>query len=79
MSTKKPQAAAANAGTAGNARRGFLLGAGLASAAGAAVVVTRGSAVSAPATKEQPKLDERGGGGYHVTDHVRRYYRSTRV
>ena len=48
-----------------NSRRGLLLGAGLASAAGAAVVAPGG--------------DERGGGGYHVTDHVKRYYRSTLV
>lgn len=75
MSTKKPEAAR------GNARRGFLLGAGLASAAGAAAVATRGAAVQAPPAKqaERAKLDGRGGGGYHVTDHVRRYYRSTLV
>ncbi len=73
MSTKKPEA------TQGNARRGFLLGAGLASAAGAAAVATRGAAVQATPTKERAKLDERGGGGYHVTDHVKRYYRSTLV
>ncbi len=73
MSTKKPEAGKANA------RRGFLLGAGLASAAGAAAVATRGAAVQVPATKPAAKLDERGGGGYHVTDHVKRYYRSTLV
>ncbi|MCD6672107.1 MAG: formate dehydrogenase [Burkholderiaceae bacterium] len=73
MSTKKPKA------SDGNSRRGFLLGAGLASAAGAAVVATRGSPLQAPAPKAKAKLDERGGGGYHVTDHVKRYYRSTLV
>lgn len=73
MSTRKPQAAN------GVARRGFLLGAGLAGAAGAAAVVTRGAAVGSPAPDEKAKLDERGGGGYHVTDHVRRYYRSTMI
>ena len=73
MSTRKPQAAN------GVARRGFLLGAGLAGAAGAAAVATRGAAVAGPGSAEKPKLDERGGGGYHVTDHVRRYYRSTMI
>ena len=73
MSTKKPEAAN------GIARRGFLLGAGLAGAAGAAAVATRGAAVQGPAAKEKAKLDARGGGGYHVTDHVRRYYRSTMI
>ncbi|MCD6680130.1 MAG: formate dehydrogenase [Burkholderiaceae bacterium] len=73
MSTRKPKAANENS------RRGFLLGAGLASAAGAAVVATGGGSLQAPATKEKAKLDERGGGGYHVTDHVKRYYRSTLV
>jgi hypothetical protein len=73
MSTKKPEA------DNGIARRGFLLGAGLAGAAGAAAVATRGTAVRGAPAQEKAKLDERGGGGYHVTDHVRRYYRSTMV
>lgn len=73
MSTKKPEV------SNGMARRGFLLGAGLAGTAGAAAVATRGAAVKGPAREEKAKLDERGGGGYHVTDHVRRYYRSTMI
>lgn len=73
MSTKKPEAPNASA------RRGFLLGAGLAGAAGAAAVATRGAAVQGPPAREKPKLDARGGGGYHLSDHVRRYYRSTMV
>jgi len=73
MRNRKPEAANAVA------RRGFLLGAGLVGAAGAAAVATRGAAVRAPAAGDKPKLDERGGGGYHVTDHVRRYYRSTMI
>jgi hypothetical protein len=60
-------------------RRGFLMGAGLAGAAGAAVVATRGGAAQTAASDEQPKTHPRGGGGYHVTEHVRRYYRSTIV
>lgn len=62
-----------------SARRGFLMGAGLAGAAGAAVVATGGGAARVPASGTGPSLDARGGGGYHVTDHVRRYYRSTIV
>ncbi len=61
------------------ARRGFLTGAGLAGAAGAVAVATRGAAVKTPADQAKPQLDARGGGGYHVTDHVRRYYRTTMV
>lgn len=73
MSTRKPRAADRAA------RRGFLFGAGLAGAAGAAAVATRGAVAKEPAGQQKAKLDERGGGGYHVTDHVRRYYRSTLV
>jgi nitrous oxide reductase len=63
-----------------SARRGFLMGAGLAGAAGAAAVVaTRGGAAQPAASGSAPQMHERGGGGYHVTEHVRRYYRSTTV
>ncbi len=60
------------------ARRGFLLGAGTAGVAGATVIATRsvGSARQVAATK--PDTDGRGG-GYHVSDHVRSYYRTTKV
>lgn len=57
------------------ARRGFLLGAGAAGAAGAAVIATKGGALP-PAKAAQPVLGPKGGGGYHVTDHVRQYYRT---
>ncbi|MFO1301414.1 MAG: formate dehydrogenase [Burkholderiaceae bacterium] len=57
-------------------RRNFLVGAGL---AGAAVAATRGGAAQAAAAEAKPQTHERGGGGYHVTEHVRRYYRSTTV
>ncbi len=73
MSANKPQQGN------GMARRGFLLGAGLAGAAGAAAVATRGAAVKTSPEDAKARLDARGGGGYHVTDHVRRYYRSTLV
>lgn len=60
-------------------RRGFLMGASLAGAAGAAAVATRGAAPQPRATEAKPRMHERGGGGYHVTEHVHRYYRSTTV
>lgn len=61
-------------------RRSFLVGAGLAGAAGAAVAATRGGAAQAAIAEARPqKTHDRGGGGYHVTEHVRRYYRSTTV
>jgi hypothetical protein len=60
------------------ARRGFLLGAGTAGVAGAAAIATRaiGSGEQVAATKPDTKGR---GGGYHVTDHVRSYYRTTKV
>ena len=67
----------AGPGTAG--RRSFLLGAGAAGAAGAAVIASKGAPLTAPAEAVQPQTHERGGGGYHVTDHVRQYYRSTTI
>lgn len=70
MSVKKAKSTTAT-------RRGFLLGAGLAGAAGAAAVATRGKVAQGPAEDPKPLADARGGGGYHVTDHVRAYYRST--
>jgi len=60
-------------------RRGFLLGAGLAGAAGVAAVATGGGAAQGAVVDERPPTHARGGGGYHVTEHVRRYYRSTIV
>ena len=60
-----------------SARRGFLLGAGTAGIAGAAVVATGGIGGEQVAAA---KPDTKGrGGGYHVSDHVRNYYRTTKV
>jgi hypothetical protein len=70
MKTKTTQSAAG--------RRGFLLGAGAASAAGAAVIATKGS-LQAPVAPPQPEKHAKGGGGYHVTDHVRQYYKTTTI
>ena len=61
------------------ARRSFLIGAGTAGAAGAAVIASNGAPLTAPAEAPQAKTHDKGGGGYHVTDHVRQYYRSTMI
>ena len=55
-------------------RRNFLLALGAGGAATAAVVATKG-----PQT--QPKKAEAvtGSRGYHVTDHIRKYYNTTKV
>jgi hypothetical protein len=59
-------------------RRGFLLGAGAAGAAGAAVIATKGTLPAAPEAPK-PQKHAKGGGGYHVTDHVRHYYKTTTI
>ena len=60
-------------------RRGFLLGAGAAGAAGAAVIATKGSVVASAPAAPKPEKHAKGGGGYHVTDHVRHYYKTTMI
>ena len=57
-------------------RRGFLLGAGAAGVAGAAAVATRPTTL-APAEPAAPRKHPKGGGGYHESEHVQRYYRTT--
>ena len=59
-------------------RRGFLLGASTAAGAGAALALTAGKLPSEPKLSAKP--DTKGkGGGYHVTEHVKQYYRTTLV
>ena len=55
-------------------RRNFLLAAGAGSAAAAAVVAGKGS-------QGEPKKAEAvsGSTGYHVTEHIRKYYNTTKV
>jgi len=58
-------------------RRGFLLTLGVGSAGAAAVAVRTLSAGSvAPGAAPEPDAN---GDGYRLTDHVRRYYRTTEV
>lgn len=59
-------------------RRGFMLGAAAASAATAAVVALPTQPAAESPVSEAPPKPERGG-GYHVSEHVKRYYQTTLV
>ena len=60
-------------------RRGFMLGAAAASAATAAVVtLPRHASQSTPVAEPAPPKPDKGG-GYHVSEHVKRYYKTTLV
>ena len=60
-------------------RRGFMMGAAVASAATAAVVTLPKIATpEAPAAEARPPAPENGG-GYHLSEHVKRYYKTTLV
>jgi hypothetical protein len=60
-------------------RRGFMLGAAVAGAATAAVVTLPKSAATATAVSEPRPPAPENGGGYHVSEHVKRYYKTTLV
>ena len=57
-------------------RRNFLLAVGAGGAASAAAVVTRTVPQAAPAARGDDKRKTRG---YQASDHVRNYYRTTKV
>jgi len=60
-------------------RRGFMLGAAVAGAATAVVATLPESPVAeTPAAEAEPPKPA-AGGGYRVTEHVKRYYKSTLV
>ena len=59
-------------------RRSFFLGAAVASAAAAAVVALPG-APAVDVSPREPKTAPEKGGGYSLSDHVQRYYKTTRV
>jgi len=60
-------------------RRGFMLGAAVAGAATAAVVaLPTPPAPELPVAEENPPAPE-GGGGYRLSEHVKRYYKTTLV
>ena len=59
-------------------RRKFLLGAGAATTGAAAVILTAGQTPLEPELTAKPDTQGKGG-GYHVTEHVKHYYRTTLV
>lgn len=59
-------------------RRGFMLGAAVAGAATAAVVTLPKTLTPEAPVAEKPPVPEKGG-GYHVSEHVKQYYKSTLV
>lgn len=66
--------------TTKTSRRSFLRGAGAAGAAGALAAATAAPrALAAPAAAAPAAADEPQQKGYRLTEHVRRYYRSTMI
>jgi hypothetical protein len=60
-------------------RRGFMLGAAVAgAAAAAAVTLPKSETPDTPVTQTKPPAPENGG-GYHLSEHVKRYYKTTLV
>ena len=65
-----------NTGPKPNSRRGFFLGAATVGAAAAAVTaLPKLSEVPAPTAPSLPPAPEKGG-GYSLSEHVKRYYQS---
>ena len=59
-------------------RRGFFFGAAATGAAAAAIVALPG-APSVVAQPQEPKSAPEKGGGYSLTEHVKQYYKTTRI
>jgi hypothetical protein len=59
-------------------RRGFFFGAAATGAAAAAVVALPGVQLPDAAIAEPPSAPEKGG-GYKLSEHVKRYYQTTRI
>ena len=60
-------------------RRGFFAGAATVGAAAAAVVAIPHVAVPAAAEPEAVRQPPEKGGGYHLSAHVKRYYKTTQI
>jgi hypothetical protein len=60
-------------------RRGFLLGAAVAGVATAAVVTLPKTGGNEPIAGEKAPPAPENGGGYRVTEHVKRYYKTTQI
>jgi hypothetical protein len=59
-------------------RRGFFFGAAATGAAAAAVVALPGAPALVTQLEEARPTPEKGG-GYSLTEHVKRYYKTTRI
>ena len=59
-------------------RRGFFFGAAAAGAAAAAVVALPGAPVTEVVVQERKPAPEKGG-GYSLSEHVKQYYKTTRI
>ena len=61
-------------------RRGFIWGAAAAGAAAATVAtLPKGQPEPVQAAQAQPQPTPERGGGYHLSEHVQRYYKTTRL
>lgn len=59
-------------------RRGFFFGAAATGAAAAAIVALPGAPALIEESKASKPVPEKGG-GYSLTEHVKRYYKTTRL
>ena len=63
-----------------SSRRRFFAGAAAVGAAAASVaVVPRMAATPLPVAEQTPRPVPERGGGYHESEHVRHYYKTTRI
>lgn len=61
-------------------RRGFVLGAAVAGAAAAAVATLPATQPTAPQAGPEPvPTPPANGGGYRVSEHIQRYYKTARI
>ena len=61
------------------ARRSFLAGLGLAAAAGVAAKLSSKTTVPDLGLDQQPAPAEPEGDGYRLTEHIKKYYRTTTI
>jgi len=62
-----------------HSRRGFFLGAAVTGAAAAAVVALPGAPALESGLQEPARPAPEKGGGYSLSEHVKRYYKTTRL
>lgn len=62
-----------------NSRRSFFSGAATVGAAAAAVVALPHVIPSEPVAAEPARALPENGGGYHLSEHVKRYYKTTQI